>query len=152
MAKINLSKAEEALSGTLHKITVDKLLEEADSAKKVTGKDEKNVQPPLDEEKSKQLLLSTFQRDLLRLYKKDHAAYKKAGITKKHIENFTKHPEKCTATDWKTLEDAHKKVISLLKIATQKSQEIPMDKLIEQQRQKQSTKRFNVSDKWLPLT
>lgn len=154
MAKTNYTKVEEALAEGLRKIEVNKLLDIADenaAAKKPAQSKESAETKSESTPEQKQLLLDikTFLKQIQNLSTED--PYQKLGIDKKQINRFVKHPEKIKAEDWEKLKGYREK-IKALKDEVEKKHPPKTDiNIVEQQRKKQKTKRFNINDKWIPL-
>lgn len=142
MVKINLGKVEGALSDTLHKMQVQELITLADQA---SGKDPVQVAG-----KERLPIVLLFKIELKRLQRQDKPALKKLGLKKKNLEHLMSHPESLSAEDWADLLQAKNKVETYLKQLPQDSE--TDEDLVEKERHKHINKRFNVNDRWLPLT
>lgn len=139
MAKTNFTKAEEALRETLEKMTRDKLLELASSHEEGTISDEM---------KSRIYLVFALHLELKRLARIDTKIYKKLEISKKKLEKLMTDPTALSEEDWDKVIQIKSQVDAYLK-----EHPLPSDeKLIEEQRHRHLTKRFNVNEKWLPLS
>lgn len=143
MAKTNFTKVEEKLDEGLRKMTVEHLLELADAATK--PKDNKQDHSRL------QVILS-LQRDMKFLDKENQTPYELFGMNKKTISKYLKNPDKLTAEEWEGVKQIQGKVHKFRKDFEKNSTQSNDDNLIEQQRRSHITKRFNINDKWLPLT
>lgn len=143
MAKTNFTKVEEKLDEGLRKMTVEHLLELADAATK--PKDTKQDHSRL------QVILS-LQRDMKFLDKENQTPYELFGMNKKTISKYLKNPDKLTAEEWEGIKQIQGKVHKFRKDFEKNSTQKNDDSLIEQQRRSHITKRFNINDKWLPLT
>lgn len=140
--KTNFTKMEGALSEALHKLRVEKLLILADEA---SGK-------PLSSSETQMRLVfvKNLEFALKRLYHHDRDIYKKLGIKKKEFQPLLSDPVHLTKEAWEIIVQLKKKVDALLKELP--PQESSDEELVEQQRKRHIKKRFNVSERWLPLT
>lgn len=154
MAKTNFSKVEEILSEGLRKIKVEHLLDLADRAASpapdsADAGTQKNPAP--NQPGSRKHTLLALQRDLKHLTKQDKDAYKTFGIGKSRLKKYIEHPETLTAEEWEAVTKIKLKVdefkIELAKTLPGTSD----DDLVDQQRRKHVTKRFNINDSWVPL-
>lgn len=143
MAKTNFTKAEEALADTLQKMTKESLLKQADAVK---GKTAEPVSAA--ELKARTQLVHALQRELKRLHKADADIYKKLGIKKRSLEKWAAHLSEIGPKEWEAIQQAKEKVDRHVKELAAGSSD---EQIVEQQRVKHINKRFNVSDKWLPL-
>jgi len=140
MAKTNFTKAEEALANALEQMKVGDLLEQADRA---SGK----VSDTTVKERTR--TLHALQRDLNKISQEDKDFYKKLKVKRKDLQEYLEHASTLTNEEWEKLLHFKEQVDAYLK---QKSKEAPSDEqIIASQRKKHITKRFNVSEKWLPL-
>jgi hypothetical protein len=144
MGKTNFTKVEELLDQNLRKISVTHLLDEADKAKGLASS------PKKTQELQKQLITS-IKRDLSGM-KKNAEMYDKIGIKHKDLKRLIEHPETLSAEEWESLSQIHKKIAAFKEELKEKLPKIDNESLVESQRKKHLTKRFNVNDKWLPLT
>lgn len=137
MAKTNFTKAEEALAQALDKMTKNRLWELASGG------------VPVNEEiKARVYLLFGLELGIKRLTRiLGNEAYKKIGTTKKALEKLSKDIEKLSPEQVDKLKEIKAKVDAENKALPEPSAE----ELIEKERHKHINKRFNVSDKWLPL-
>lgn len=135
MAKTNFTKAEEALTGALQKMSVEQIL------------DQSKPKTATEELKERIAIAKGLQRDLKRLYRQDPEIYKKLEIKRKSFEKSMEDPAKFTEEQWKEILATKNKVDTYVKQLPAESNET----LIESERHKHINKRFNVNDKWLPL-
>lgn len=149
MAKTNFTKVEEKLDEGLRKMTVEHLLDMADAATK--PKDDK-VPNKIRQDNSRLQVILSLQRDMKFLDKEDQTPYELFGINKKTISKYLKNPDKLTAEEWEEVKQIQGKVHKFRKDFEKNSTQKNDDNLIEQQRRVHVTKRFNINDKWLPLT
>jgi len=138
MAKTNYTRVEEALAEGLRKMEMNRLLIIADT---VSGK-----QPPSSHQEHTQFL-KMLHHDLRNLQKAGKDPFEKGNFDKDEILKYLKDPTSISEEGWKKIED-FKKHITILKGEKKEDDE----KLIEEQRKSQKTKRFNIKDKWIPLT
>ena len=144
MAKTNFTKAEEALSEALQKMMRTKLLEAADAAQGIS-------QQATDEEKRERIaLVQSLKRGIKRLYHNDKEIYTKLAIKKKDLDMLLTNAETLTKENWENVVVVKHKVTELVKLLPE--EQISNEDLVKQQRKHHKTKRFNVNDKWLPLT
>lgn len=139
MAKTNFSKGEEIVREAVEKLLREQLLDLAILEK--GGKIDTKF-------KERLYLVLGLQLELKRLYHSDRKIYKKLGIKKKDLDGLLSDPKTITEEQWvllvklKEQADAH-----LKELITTSDEEI-----VEKERLKHITKRFNVNEKWLPLT
>lgn len=149
MAKTNFTKVEEKLDEGLRKMAVEHLLDLADSAAK--PKDD-NAPNKIKQDHSRLQIILVLQRDMKFLDKEGQAPYELFGINKKTINKYLKNPEKLTSEEWEEIKKTQEKVHIFRKDFEKSSPQKNDDTLIEQQRHSHITKRFNINDKWLPLS
>lgn len=143
MSKTNFTKAEEALSDALQKMMRTKLLEAADAAQ--------GTLPATDEEMvERRLIVQSLRRGIKRLHHHDKEIYKKLAIQKQDLDALLKNAEMLTKENWDNVIVVKNRVVELVKLLP--DQQISNEDLVKQQRKHHKTKRFNVNDKWLPLT
>lgn len=152
MAKINFTKAENALADVLHKRMVEQLLELADSfsensaSSRPVEKDEISIKA-----KERSIILYALYCDLGRLYRLDRDFYKSLSFKKEPLEELMKNLVGISDDEWqkvletKTLVDIQLKKISDLQ-AAQSDEDI-----INAQQKRSINQRFNVSKRWIPL-
>jgi hypothetical protein len=148
MPKTNYTKVEEMLNQSLHKIQVNHLLEEADEATKSQGS---AVSAESAKKLSSTTLISSIQRDLKNLYKKDSATYIKLGIKKKYLKRWIETPEALTPEEMETLKQIQEKIKIFKEELKTRLPAIQDEAIVESQRTKHINKRYNVNEKWLPL-
>ncbi len=149
MAKTNFTKVEGMLDEGLRKMTVEHLLnltETSSEDDKTSGKvPEKHTQARL-----KSIL--TLQRDMKFLDKAEQEPYELFSVSKKNIGKYLKNPDTLTSEEWEEIKEIQSKVHKFRKEFEKNSIQNNNDDLIEQQRRSQVTKRFNINEKWLPLS
>lgn len=138
MAKTNFTKVEDALTEGLHKMKVEHLLELADLAAG-TG---------IAKETTNEQLIATLKHDVSWLPKKDRKIFEKAEIKKKELEKLLEKPEDLKDEDWKKLRQIKDKFDAEKEKIRAKSSD---EDLVDKERKRHIKKRFNVSERWLPL-
>lgn len=151
MAKTNYTKVEEMLDQGLRKITVEHLFEMADVAAATgnppAGTEKKGQQP----DKAQSHLITSLQRELKMLKKQEQDIYVKLGIKKKVLKRMIENPQDLTPEDWQSLKQIQEKIIAFREELKKKLPSVNNDELVETERFRHLTKRFNVNEKWLPL-
>lgn len=149
MAKTDFTKVESILDEGLRKITVAHLLDLADEAKP-----ESNKTPNIASEQSnlRSQTILALQRDMKFLHNQGQEPYELFGITKKIINKYLKNIDTLTSEEWESIKTIHSKVQKFKKEFEKKSPKKDDDALVEQQRRRHVNKRFNINEKWLPLT
>lgn len=142
MGKTNFTKAEEALIEALQKLTVQQLLELADASSNTENDLFKRT-------KARTLLLTALKYELKKLHRNNAEIYKTVEISKSNLEKWLENPASLSDEEWKAIAQAKTKVDEELKKLQESAPS--NDQLVEDQRRKHINKRFNVSDKWLPL-
>lgn len=145
MSKVNFTKVEEMLNQGLHNINVGHLLQEADATKAKTKAAEKS--PPV----SNRQLITSIERDLKFLHKKDPETYIKLGVKKKFIKKVIETPDSLTPEELDTLKQIQGKILLFKEELKNTLPPINNEAIVESQRTKHINKRYNVNDKWLPL-
>lgn len=142
MAKTNFTKVEEMLTQGLQKIAAYHLLDEADAAASRV--------PDLNKTDKRQLV-SSVQRDLRLLYKKDHETYTKLGITKGFVKKLNEQAANLTSEEFENLKQIQEKIKTFKEELKTKLPPISNETMIESERTKHINKRYNINEKWLPL-
>lgn len=153
MTKTNFTKVEEALTVGLRRIQLDKLLEEADEARaKATGQPEAPPKPPeskeLEERRRKAQILKITLKYLL---SKDPQLYTKLKVKQDEVGKFLDRVDAFNEKELQIFAVLTERIEAVKKEVVAREGSAGDDALIEQQRRKHITKRFNVQDKWLPL-
>lgn len=143
MGKTNFTKVEASLDEGMRKMEVERLLVEADKA---SGKKTSIPAEKLSKEHKK--LIKDLQLNLLRLRAKDRRIFSKLKVKRSTVEKLLKEPSLLKEEDWKHLQLLFKKTEVFIK---EMFPDAVDDKLIEGEKTKHINKRFNVSEKWLPL-
>lgn len=138
MAKTNFSKAEETLANILEQMKISNLLIRADEASGKTPPSKERLQ-----------LVHTLQHQLNFLYRNDRDLYKKLKIKRKDLARALENISAMTDQEWQHLVVFKEKIDAYLKELPAVSQS--NEQIVEKERHKHINKRFNVSDKWLPL-
>lgn len=146
MGKTNFTKVEESLAQGLHKMEVQRLLQEADKASGKPPPPKKEAEPELPPEKKQ--MIKDLELNIARLKAKDSKIYDKLKVKRSTIERFIKQSLKLSEDDWKHAAILLKRTENLLKEMFPSK---PDDKLVEDEQTKHLNKRFNVNEKWLPL-
>lgn len=141
MAKTNFLKAEEALTAALQKMSVEQLFEQA------SARDNPATEENAKRDQARLYIIKTLQLELKKLHRHDSEIYKKLGIKRKELDVYLEFPAKISSETWKKIVALKAKVEEFSKNLPEKTN----DQLIEIERQKHITKRFNVNEKWLPL-
>lgn len=149
MGKTDFTKVEEALAAGLRKMEVDKLLSIADENAKEKPEGKKQTGTKLSPEQSQLVAILKFELKQMDLSYDEICG--KLKVDKKELKRLLKDTEALVAADWDKINQLKEKLSTLKSEQEQKSSKPTDDALIEQQRKKQKTKRFNVNDKWLPL-
>jgi len=146
MAKTNYTKVEEALAEGLRKIDKTRLLEAVPASKASTS-------PALSagEIALRKQLIAALHVDLAYLLKEGFNLYGKEKITKNEIKKFKENPAQLSSEEWEKIKKIKENVDQFKKELEKKIKSASNDDLIEKERRKHVTKRFNVNEKWLPL-
>lgn len=148
MVKTNYTKVEEALDKGLRRLNVEHLLDQA-NANKETQKNSPAEASQLARTQSQ--LITTLKRELKNLQKKDTALYTKLGIPKKELKHMIENPQALTSEQWELIKQIKIKIENFKADLAKKIPQVSNEALVDQERQKHVTKRFNINDKWLPL-
>lgn len=149
MAKVNFTKAENAVAEALQKIMVEQLSDLADIASEsaASAATLKDIQLA-KQAKERSLILYTLYCDLGRLQRLDRDFYKGLALKKKSLESLMKNLTEITDEQWQ-------KVLTVKDIVTTKLKKLSAlysdDQVLQAQRHKSINQRFNVSDRWIPL-
>lgn len=147
MAKTNFTKVEEILDEGLRKITVHHLYDLADKASK-----NDKIPSEAETQSAKRLhTLSTLLKDIKILRKKGFDPQEKWGIKTKDLKNYIENPETINDEAWNKITGIKTKVDECKKSLAEGKVEKKDEDLINEQRRRHVTKRFNINEKWLPL-
>ena len=141
MAKTDFTKAETSIADALEKMKVQELLDGADAP---TGK----TNPSVTRERTP--LIHALQRDLRRIYLHDPNIYKKLHIKRSNLNKLLETASTLNEEEWQKLVTFKSKVADAY-VSQMPPETSTNEQLVEAQRKKHINKRFNVSDKWLPL-
>ncbi len=149
MSKTNFTKVEEALAEGLRKIELEKLRQEAKARKQQAESPATPPSPELDAEhrRKKHALKLTLKW----LLKQDKGIYSKLKTSEKEVKRLLEGPGELSEFDWEVLEMILTRADTIKKEMKKKAGALEDEELVEEQRTKHLTKRFNVNDKWLPL-
>lgn len=147
MSKTNFTKVEEALAEGLLKISVEQFLNLADAASKNTTADPSQGTPAELQRK----LIACLKIEISYLYKNDRALFEKLPFKPSDYKKFIANPTKLTQEDWESVKELKRLVDIYKKNEAAKAPPVTNEELVERERAKSVNKRFNVSDKWLPL-
>jgi len=147
MSKTNFTKVEEALAEGLLKISVEQFLTLADAASKNTVASP-NLGTPAELQRR---LIACLKIEISYLYKKDRALFDKLPFSPSAYKKFIEDPTKLTPEDWENVKQLKRLVDEYKKNEAAKTPPATDEELVERERAKSVNKRFNVSDKWLPL-
>jgi len=144
MSKMNYSKIELAIEQVLQKIQIDLLSELADIAAGIGSR--KKSKEKISKERKK--LILALQLDIMRLLDKDTGIYAKLKIKKSTLDYIFAHPEEIKDDGWAKVEE----LCALTgKYILEYYPEVSDEEHIEIQQRRHINKRFNVSERWLPL-
>ena len=149
MAKTNYTKVEESLAEGMRKIEVDKLLTIADENAAKKPKKTTAQTPKVDAANLHRL--NWIHRELKVLQKAEKDPYIRLGISKEEVTKFLNDPLLLTPEDWEKTKSIKEKITNYKAELNKEATNASDDDLINRQRKNQTTKRFNVNDKWIPL-
>lgn len=146
MAKTNFTKVEEILAEGLRKITVHHLYDLAEQASK---RNEDTVNEAETRAIQRLHTLAILLKDINYLKKRGFDPKEKFGIKSKELKNYIENPDTITNDVWNKITDILAKV-EVCKKSLSENEKKDED-LIDEQRRRHITKRFNINEKWLPL-
>jgi len=149
VVKTNLKKVEEALEVFLRQMTAEHLLQMADLYG-IREKTEEQIRKEALLEIKKQLLI--LHLDLQRLEKKDMQFYEHLTLSKKQVSKVLDEILENKNVDLASIKDLKEKLDEYKEAYPRFNRVESDEKLIEKERKKHINKRFNVNEKWLPLT
>jgi len=141
MTKTNFTKVEEAFTERMHRMNVNKLLDEADEATK--GKKEETN--PLT------LRVAALRHEIKWLSKQNPDFYSELSLDKKNVRALLELKEPFSKEQTTDLEKLKEKIEKYKAKLAPENAEADNERIIEDQKKKQKNKRFNIKDKWLPL-
>lgn len=156
MSKVDFTKVENALKEGLLKMSVQQLIVIADLANMPFGMiEDSESEEELAKAKSQTaqaltVALKNLEADLKKLRKKDVSMYQKLGIDKKELKHYFENPQKLSPQDWQKIKDIRDK-IDVYKKELRKNVTTSDQDIVQSERKKQNTKRFNINEKWIPL-
>jgi hypothetical protein len=142
MAKTDYTKMEEALRDELQKMAINKIREAAPSSKNDSASS-------LARQRSQ--ILAGLRVELKYFSKQGHDIYGKFKIEKTWIKELLDNPAKLTDEEWQKITHLREDLKKFKDELEQKPAEEVNEKLVQEERHKHLTKRFNVNEKWLPL-
>lgn len=143
--KTNFTKVEEYLDKGLQQLNIQKLNDEVDALNPKNKSRSKNL-------RAKKQLIIVLIRELNRFAKKDPNFYRIINFDKEEVKKLLVKEGPPTKEEWKTILALKEKVEAYKQQTNQMNPPPTNDALVEGERLKSVNKRFNVSDKWLPLT
>ncbi|KIC74112.1 hypothetical protein DB42_BL00370 [Neochlamydia sp. EPS4] len=144
MPKTNFTKVEESLIQGLDKLNIKKIIDS-------TSKDI-NEKRALDETRINKRKTAIYMiSELKRLHKNDERIYLKLGTNLSHIKKMLEHPLKLNAEEWGNVLKLLDKIEAYKRAFAQTIKEVNNEEMVEKERKKQSDKRFNIQEKWLPI-
>lgn len=147
MSKTNYTKVEKVLDEGLLKITVEHLLEEADTVSPSKAKPSKL----LPDQEKRIVVIQKMDQDLKKISKSDPSIYKKIGFTRRSLKAFLNHPELLKPEDWKKIKEVKERIEAYKRELAKKLPHNSDEEIVNDQRIKHINKRFNTQDSWLPL-
>lgn len=149
MAKINFTKAENALAEAMQKMMVEQLLNLTDDTSENGASPAKSQEIKLAKQaKERSVILYTLYCDLGRLQRLNRDIYKSLGLKKQSLETLMKSLVDITDEEWQNVLKAKELVeTQLKKISAGQTNE----QLIKAQQKRSVNQRFNVSGRWIPL-
>lgn len=136
MGRTNYTKVEGILKEGMLKMSVDNLLELADTAQ------------GMGKEKAPKNDIGFIERELLWIYSKDSHVFKNLHLKKKRLKAIFDHPEKVTLEDMAYLAEVKEK---LAKYKKEKLPYLSDEDLVKHEQERHVHKRYNTNEKWLPL-
>lgn len=145
--KVDFVKVETILSETLRKIFIERLSELAAIANVIQDPHTATLTPKLIEE-----IVSSFQRELNKLKKKDKKLYQKLDLSAEDEERFNIPIGQYTQSDWLRLRHLKEKIEELKReLQGQELPNLEYEQQVAHERKRHVYKRFNIREGWLPL-
>lgn len=144
MPRADFTKVETALDAGLRKIVVGQLLNEADA-------NQGNPAVPGAEAAHKQLLIG-LQHELHYLHRLGLTPYKLLKLRKKKFAEWVEHPETVTEKEWEMIKGLKGKLALIRADYEKKAKTGDNETLVDSERRKHIYKRFNINEKWLPIS
>lgn len=171
MAKINYSKAEEAIYASVYQKAVYEMLEEATLANLTAGiqpSSQENASQDLSEKETQAILqekvktdkiidqmLARFREKMTHLKNKHPEFYQQLDISSEEEQRFLAKPEEFTRNDWVKLKIVKNKIAEYESLAKTQAPSLGTNKedlsQIESQKKEHLHKRYNVKKGWMPL-
>lgn len=147
MAKLNFSKAEAALSDSLHKMFIEDLYELASLAELISKGKSKEIS---NIELKK--LFHRFQNELKKIKNVDPDFYAQLSLSESDEKKFFSALPNLSSEDWLKIQSFKEKISKWKKKLKGVIKDTKEDiEHIEKTRIKQKDARFKVNSKWLPL-
>ncbi len=144
MPRANFTKVESALDEGLRKLMVGQLLNEADV-------NQGTPSAPGAQAANKQLLIA-LQHELHYLHRLGLTPYKQLKLRKKKFAGWVEHPETVTEKEWEMIKGLKDKLTQIRTDYEKKIKVGDNETLVDSERRKHIYKRFNINEKWLPIT
>ncbi len=143
MAKTNFSKVEGAFDDGLNKIKIQSLYQKAEEVV--------SPESALIRERRQQLhqALVWMRYEIKSHSKKDKSFLEQVGIDPKVCELLNREEESLEESEWRLLLENHQKLELYLK--EQKKKEPSNEEILKAQKERNQKRRFNVSERWIPL-
>ena len=147
MPKTNYTKAEEALTEGLQRMTISQYMAAAPSKK------EKSAAAEREKSQERSKLLKILQIELNYLQKTGHPVYERFQIKKSELDKFLENPSAISAEEWQRVVKVKAELVEFKKGIENRSSEEANESQVKNETQKNAKKRFsfNVNEKWLPL-
>jgi hypothetical protein len=158
MTRVNFTKIEQLIEERLRKMSIERLLYLADVAKHIGEAVSLHTMKPSTESKKeteegkkmriRQKASAKLYTNLLKLYEKDSKIYAKLRIKKSSADRLINKNGDLNDLEWEIVEELVKKT---QKYMEQYYPHMSDEELVENEMKRHINKRFNVSEKWLPL-
>lgn len=139
MAKTNYSKVEELLAQSQERLKIQGWL---DMTKEESSPEELNP---------KAYLVASLRFGLDLLPAGDKAFYSDLGLRRAEILKLIRKPESLEEKDWGLVKEIQEKLRLYLEGIAEQLPQLSNEELIESERVKHITRRFDTRDRWLPL-
>lgn len=146
MAKVDYTKTEQLLQEGLLKMSIAHLLHLADVASTVGSQKKKNL---INEETIN--ALKKLEHDLMLIKTKEPDVFAKLEISDDDLHRLFDSPSSLSPKDWQKLRELFNKTTEIKAALKSHHKVLSNEEIVNAQRKKQKTKRFNVNDKWIPL-
>lgn len=142
MAKADFSKAEESFQRELEQFKIDKIIEDTENHENSNA---------IQQFRMINRLLTLIQYEIKGLKRKGINCYEILKIDKNTLKSFIKDPNTVSVDNWKMLREWKEQIDALKKTEEGKALVTTDEDIVDKERKVHINKRFNVSDKWLPL-